>query len=131
MRPASRQLEILEHPSVSDGGNPQFRAVPRHLGMTPAQPAKSRSVGAQSGRRIEVIPGCDHLSCARIAVEWNGDERVDRLTSFVRVILTHTEQAPPALVYCRVRIEPLALGGKWVSNWIAVGRAFKARPTGD
>src|SRR5262245_58451927 len=113
MRPAGRKLEMLEYSSVVDGGNPQFSAVPRHLGLPPGQPAEVRAVVIQSRRGVEVITGGDHVTRVRIAVERNGDERVDRLVSFVCVILAHTDEAPPPLVDCRVGIEPLAVRGDW------------------
>src|SRR5262245_49824040 len=113
MRPAGRKLEMLEYSSVVDGGNPQFSAVPRHLGLPPGQPAEARAVVIQSRRGVEVITGGDHVTRVRIAVERNGDERVDRLVSFVCVLLAHTDEAPPALVDGRVGIKPFAVRGDW------------------
>src|SRR6185503_3489279 len=113
VRSARDQFGTLEHPSLGDRGNPQFGAIPRHLGMTPRQPTESRPVGAQSRGRVEVVSSGDHLACVRIAVERNRDHGVNRLPSFVCVILTHTDEAPTTIVYCSIRIEPLAFGSDW------------------
>src|SRR5689334_24364377 len=71
------------------------------------------------------------MARVRIAIERNRNQGVDRLTSFVCVILAHTDEAPPALVYRCVCIEPFAFWGNW--SWY-VGRvrrrtgAIRRRP---
>ena len=48
-----------------EGADPEFRAVPRHVGMVPGEPSKPASVRADPRRSEEVVTRDDHLGSGR------------------------------------------------------------------
>ena len=91
--PARRSARAREASLLINIGDPEFRAVPRHLRMPPREPGQLRAVGAEPRRGVEIVTGCDdHWRC-RWAVDWQHDERGLRFAFRGRVILAYAHKS--------------------------------------
>ena len=107
--PARDPARVTDCPIREDVPDPSLRRHPRHIGMSPGQPAHAVSVGAETWRRIEVVPRDENLgdSCAG---EVDADERGDRF-SCPGVILPDANHARPARIYDAIGVSQRILRG--------------------
>src|SRR6187402_974308 len=73
-------------------GHPELGAVPRHLGVAPADPRQRRTIRAEARRRVEIVALGQHVPGAAAAVERYGHEGVHALATLGGVIFAHADQ---------------------------------------
>ncbi len=81
---------------------PQFGAVPGHVGVIPGEPRERARIGAQHGRREEVVAAGERVS--RAAREVDAHEAVDGFGAARAVIFHDRDEAPVRGVDDRVGI---------------------------
>src|SRR5438105_309510 len=76
-------------PNFVEFANPQFRAIPWHLRMTPARPRKAFAVGTDSREGVKVV-AFENDSRAAGTVGRHADDLIDRLAALF-VAFPHTK----------------------------------------
>src|SRR5713101_8001756 len=102
-RTAGDLARRLKRPVRIELTDPELGPVPWHVGVVPREPRKPSSVGAEPGRRVEVVAAREHYRIAP-PVHVECDERVDSLAFPPRMVLAHCEDALAWAVDRQVRV---------------------------
>ena len=92
---AGDQAAVDQAAVLRDVGHPQFRALPGHARMVPAQPGQLAPVRGQARRRIKIVAVDED---GFTAIEAHRADRVDRIGFAGQVVFAHRDQAIPRTV---------------------------------
>ena len=117
---AARDLALRGGPAAGvQLAHPYLSSVPGHVGMVPRLPDEPPAVGADLGRRVEVVTARDGDRLP-LAVDVEGDNGVDRLGRAGRVVLAHGEYESPGRVHGHVGVADVRRGGDRPRRRVAV-----------
>ena len=110
VRAAGDATPFDKAPLLVELRDPELRPVPWHVGVIPGEPAELCPVGADPGRRVEVVALDENGHGLFSRSEGNRNQGRDRFPALYRVIFPDTDESLAESILDQIGIAPRPLG---------------------